>query len=437
MIGSFNVFRMYFVAIVFLSFVASCDTGEKSNNANSNDYNFDVAKSSETRNMNPAPSSSDLTALIEGNNEFAIELYKKTVESSEYANSNVFFSPFSISEALAMTWAGSKNNTETEMADTLHFFGDQNKVHNAFNSLDLYLSGLGNGNNEQFSLKIANAIWGQIGYSFISDFLDTLAINYGAGINLLDFGADPESARQIINDWVEDKTEHKIKDLLPQGSVSNMTRLVLTNAIYFKAEWEHTFDSSSTAEGDFVKSDGSVVTADFMHLTETFNFYRENGLKVIELPYKGGETSMVIFQPDATSFSDFESSMDATTLDTLISQMNETEVTLSMPKFTFAFSFLLNDYLKNLGINDAFDASKADFSGITQSETLFISKVLHKAFVAVNEKGTEAAASTAVILDGTAEGENINLNTPFIFIIRDVTHGSILFMGRITEPVVN
>ena len=387
----------------------------------------------------PEVSREDMDALVEGNSAFALALYQRLVE--EKGDENVFYSPYSISLALAMTYAGARGETEQQMADTLHYTLPQDRLHPAFNALDQTLESRGEGaegkDEEGFRLNIANAIWGQKDYAFLESFLDTLARNYGAGLRLLDFAADAEKARATINEWVSEQTEGKIEELIPQGVLSAATRLVLTNAIYFNAAWAEPFEEEQTSDGTFHLLDGDEVTVPMMRQTTSFGYAAGQGYQAVELPYDGHELSMVILLPDATQFQGFEASLDAERMDSIVDQLESQQVALTMPKFEFDAEFQLNDALKAMGMEDAFSGA-ADFSGMTGGRDLFISSVIHKAFVSVDEAGTEAAAATAVVMvESAAPGEpvQVTVDRPFIFAIRDIQTGAVLFVGRVVDPL--
>ncbi|MDH4268942.1 MAG: serpin family protein, partial [Dehalococcoidia bacterium] len=266
--------------------------------------------------------------------------------------------------------------------------------------------------------------------------LDVLAENYGAGLRILDFITEAEKSRVIINDWVSDQTESRIEDLIPQGAIDALTRLVLTNAIYFNAAWEYPFDKKVTANGPFHLLDGAQVMVPMMKQTESFGYTDGEGYQAVELLYDGGELSMVILLPEAGQFAAFEEGLQAQGVSDIISGLQPTEVALTMPKFEFDSDFSLKDTLAAMGMPIAFSGG-ADFSGMTGNPELFISEVIHKAFVAVDEAGTEAAAATAVIMRLTAVPESVvavTIDRPFIFLIRDVETGAILFVGRVLNP---
>lgn len=386
----------------------------------------------------PQVSDADAGALTEGNTAFALDLYRELAGMG----GNLFYSPFSISQALAMTFAGARGNTASQMEEVLHFTLAGGNLHPAFNSLGLELASRSEIEDlpadQRFKLNIANAIWGQKDYEFLPEFLDMLAKNYGAGMRLVDYLADPEKARVEINNWVEDQTEGKIKDLIPQGAIDGLTRLVLTNAIYFNASWQHPFDESLTALQPFHLLDGGTVNVDMMEQSESFGYYRGGGYQAVELPYSGDQLAMWVILPDEDQFAAFEAALDPGVLDEIRSGMSYSQVHLWMPQFSFSAEFMLKPVLTALGMTDAFDVSLADFSGMTGSRDLFISEVIHKAFVDVDESGTEAAAATAVIMKLTAapaeEPVELKIDRPFIFLIRDLPTGSILFLGRVLDP---
>jgi serpin B len=396
----------------------------------------EVLESDKERITSPDVSTSEQALLVEGNSAFAFELYQALREE----RGNLFYSPYSISLALAMTYAGGRGETAQQMADTLQFLLEQERLHPAFNWLDAELTRRGEGaagkDGEGFRLNIVNAIWGQKDYEFLSDFLDVLAENYGAGLRILDFITETEKSRLTINDWVSDQTEGRIEDLIPQGAIDALTRLVLTNAIYFNAAWGYPFDEDMTADGPFYLLDGGQVTVPMMKQTESFGYTEGEGYQAVELLYDGGELSMVILLPEAGKFEAFEEGLQAHHVDAIINDLQLTEVALTMPQFEFESEFSLKDTLAGMGMPIAFSSS-ADFSGMTGNRDLFISDVVHKAFVAVDEAGTEAAAATAVIMALTAVPPppvEVTIDRPFIFLIRDIETGAILFVGRVMNP---
>jgi serpin B len=395
-----------------------------------------VAESDKPRNLSPAASAHDLTELADGNAAFAFDLY----HTLRGEGGNLFFSPYSISTALAMTYAGSAGETASQMAATLHFTLPAESLHPALNAYALDLQARAEQATEgtPFELSIANSLWGQQGFPFLPEFLDLLAENYGAGMRLVDYESDPEGARKAINDWVSDETREKIKDLIPQGAIDAMTRLVLANAIYFKAGWLNPFEETATAPGPFHLLDGSEVEIPMMQQSESYGYVIGDGYRAIELPYRNGNTSMLIILPDEGQFEAVEEQLSPAMMTDLLGRMTYGPVNLSVPKFTYESEFNLNDALIALGMTDAFDPGRADFSGMDGARDLYISDVLHKAFVSVDEEGTEAAAATAVIMSLTSApmGEPITftIDRPFIYMIRDQQTGTILFLGRVLDP---
>jgi serpin B len=395
-----------------------------------------VLKSDKPRITSPNVPQGDLDELVSDNSTFALDLYQQLKTN----DGNLFYSPYSISLALAMTYAGARGETEEQMARALDFGLPQDRLHPAFNSLAIELAKRGEGakgkDDEGFRLNIVNAIWGQKDYEFLNDFLDTLAENYGAGLRILDFIGAPEESRITINDWVSEQTEGKIKDLIPQGMINSLTRLVLTNAIYFNAAWASPFNENATSDGVFHLINGDQVTVPMMRQTESFGYAEGDNYQAVELPYDGNELSMVILLPDSGQFSDFEGSLDFPKLGRILDSIRYQEVALTMPKFEFDSSFDLKTTLSDMGMPVAF-TTDANFSGMNGQRNLYITDVVHKAFVSLDEAGTEAAAATAVIVGLTAvpaQPVTVNIDRPFIFMIRDIETGALLFVGRILDP---
>lgn len=396
----------------------------------------EIIRSEKQRVTSPDVNEADLETLVTGNSAFAFDLYQTLREE----DGNLFYSPYSISLALAMTYAGARGETAQQMADTLHFVLYQDSLHPAFNGLDIELSQRGEGakgkNGEGFRLNIVNAIWGQDGYQFLSEFLGVLAENYGAGLRTLDFANAPEESRITINNWVSDQTEDRIEDLIPQGLIDALTRLVLTNAIYFNAAWQHPFSEDITEDGPFYLLDGGEVTVPMMRQTESFSYAEGDEYQAVELPYDGRELSMVILLPRAGQFEAFEGSIDAQVVDAILKGLESRQVALTLPEFEFESYFHLREILAAMGMPVAFSGD-ADFSGMTGNRELFIAEVIHKTFISVDEAGTEAAAATAVVMKEIAaplEPIEVTIDHPFIFLIRDIETGTILFVGRIVNP---
>jgi len=290
-----------------------------------------------------------------------------------------------------------------------------------------------------YRLSVANALWGQKGYGFLEEFLATTQRNYGAGLHEVDFAGDTEAARKAINQWVEQQTQDKIKELLKPGSLPLNTRLILTNAIYFLADWAHQFEKQATWNASFTLLGGKKADVPTMHQTEHFRYGEGDDFQALELPYKRNELSMIIFLPKkADGLADFEKALTAKMLPRTLADIRRENVNVALPKFEFTAEFELKKVLQALGMTDAFSLPPADFSGMTGRKDLFISKVIHKAFVKVYEKGTEAAAATAVMMDGKALADDkprtFRADHPFLFLIRENKTGVVLFMGRVLDP---
>lgn len=393
------------------------------------------ARSSLSREAAPSIERSDLESVVSGNNAFALELHARLVEPGR----NMMISPFSVSSALAMLWAGARGDTASQLASALHFSLPQERFHPAFNALDLALQKPFPCGSQcaPFALRISNVAWVQKNRPFVPAYLDTLALNYGAGVQLLDFIGAPEPARLAINDFVARATEDKIRDLLGPGSIDELTRLVLTNAVYFKGNWARAFEPALTAPGSFALLGGAVASVPFMHGTLETRGASTASYDAVELGYLDSHFAMTLVAPKAGSFDTFESGLDLKALESVDASLEGHLVTLSMPKFKFEWKQGLVQALQAMGMQDAFDARRADFSGISTADPLHVTGVVHQTFVAVDEKGTEAAAATAVIA-GTSgmpgSAISVTLDRPFLFLIRDVTSGQIVFLGRVVDP---
>lgn len=428
-------FFCFFIAVMF-SFFACNPSGDDSSTV----VEANMIKSTLERNLSPNLEAGDLDQLVEGNTAFALDFY----HAVKGVPGNFIFSPHSLSVAFAMTYAGARNNTEVQMAQTLHFTLPRERLHAAFNALDLALNSRGQGGEDSegtdFKLNIVNASWAQDGYPFLQDFLDILAVNYGAGMYILDFVSDPEGSRQTINDWVAQQTEDKIKDLLPPGSIDGLTRLVLTNAIYFYGAWAIPFDEDLTEIGNFYLTDGNVVSVPMMNhfpgSGETFSAVVLDGYTAVELPYKGKEISMLILVPDRGRFFEIEQALDANMIDHTVKSLTPWGLRLKMPKFKYESKFQLKETLSQMGMPEAFDPINADFTGMTGVRELHIMEAYHKGFISVDEKGTEAAAATGVVISLTGVGTplSITIDRPFIYLIRDIQTNAILFVGRMMNP---
>lgn len=383
-----------------------------------------------------------LTALpagfVQSNDALAAELYLQLAKAK--TTGNLFFSPSSISTALAMTYAGARGDTAKQMAKTLHFDLPAKDLHVAFSSLLTRLDSSGGKNPE---LHVANRIFAQTGMTLDKDFEIVTHDRYRADVSLLDFKKSTEPSRKSINGWVESKTNTKITDLMPPGSVTDLTRMVLVNAIYFKGTWATQFQKSSTKDESFSISKDATKKTAMMHLTLSTKYGETSEASVLSLPYRSADTdhamSMVVILPKAVDgLSKIEAGFSAKQLESYVSALGWQEVVVTLPKFKTTYTANLSSTLSTMGMPLAFQEDKADFSGITKADKLFISKVMHKAFVDVNEEGTEAAAATGVGMDGATSvpppPKVFKADHPFAFMIRDDKTGAILFMGRMADP---
>ena len=387
-----------------------------------NSMNEDIFPAKKKANVAPQK----VEQQAQNNNVFAWELYQKLI--SESPDKNIFYSPYSISTALAMTYAGAKKNTAQEMQRTLHFL--QDAPHPAFSGLIDQIQM----KNSDYQLSVANALWGQKNTSFLPEFLNTTGNYYGAGLHEVDFLSEKEKARQTINRWVAKNTEDKIQELFPPNSLSEQTRLVLTNAIYFKGSWLHAFEASATAQDVFYTSADAKVNVDMMTQKQRFPYYEEQDLQVVQLPYRGEDLKMLILLPK--HLESLDSSISEQKLQKILSEMRSTKVWVKMPKFKTRYRLDAKSVLQNMGIKDAFSRA-ADFSGINGKQNLYIAKVVHEAFVNIDEEGTEAAASTGVAVNVKSAARpplKFFVNRPFLFTIIHSKTNSTLFIGRIIDP---
>ena len=371
-------------------------------------------------------------ALVKGNTQFGLNLY----DTLRLEEGNIFFSPYSISSALAMTYLGARGETANQMASVLRLPADQEEATRAFAVLNKALNG--QGENRHYQLDVANALWGTKGVGFLDSFLKAAQDAYDAGLKEMDFVRDAEGSRQTINDWVEQKTHEKIKNLMPPGSIDDHTRLVLTNAIYFKGAWLLPFEEKLTKQSDFTTVRGQKVTAPLMENTSYFLYLEEGDLQVVELPYAGNELSMLILLPrQVDGLAALEKSLKEEKLSAIESKLLRARVHVSLPRFKMTQSFQLTRSLQVLGMELPFTA-RADFSGMDGKKDLFISAAVHKAYVDVNEQGTEAAAASGVgmtVASSPPPPKEFRADHPFLFVIRHKGSDSLLFMGRVQNPL--
>jgi serpin B len=380
------------------------------------------------RELEPDVSAEARARLIDDKTAFALDVYHRLRETEE----NLFFSPFSVSLTLAMIYGGARSETEAQMAQAAHFGLSQDDLHPAYNWLESTLEGRDRG-SDAFRLSIVNATFGQEGQDFLPGYLDLLARNYGAGMALMDFRNEPEDARHAINDWVADQTADRIPSLLPEGSISPATVLVLINAVYFKAGWHTPFKANRTESGRFRAAGGAVTVPMMSGEPKLASYAQGDGFQAVALPYLGEAFEMVMIMPDEGRFEEIESRLDGALLATLLGSLEHTRISVTMPRFEIRTRVTMNEILQELGMTDAF-TSAADFSGIDGRRDLYLSLVQHEAFVRVDENGTEAAAATAGGIDLTSLPHPVIIDKPFLFLIRDVETKSVLFLGRVMNP---
>jgi len=368
-----------------------------------------------------------------GNTAFALDLYARL----ESTDGNLFFSPFSISTCLAMTYAGARGNTASQMAQTLHFTTNQNQLAVSFGRLQRQL------NNEPATqaveLNMANGLWAQPGHPFLPIYLNVAREQYGATVRQADFRTQAGAARLEINNWASDQTKGKISNLIQPGLLDAATRLVLVNAIYFKGRWASEFDPQKTIQSPFPIASTKKLEVPMMSLTADLKYAEIDGLQLLQLPYAGNDLAMVILLPaEIDGLKGMEAQLNQATLDRWLAQAREQKVAVFLPKFKLSAQFSLAKILAAMGMTDACSA-QADFSGMDGGRDLYLSAVVHKAFVEVNEEGTEAAAATGVMIRSMAVMRPkptpvFRADHPFIFLIRDLSSGSILFLGRLVDP---
>jgi len=379
--------------------------------------------------------------VVAGNTRFACDLYHALDNTSPSAGENIFFSPFSISTALAITYEGAEGATADEIRSVCSFPEDDAVRQNGFNTL---ISGL-NSPDAAYTLRTANALWAEKTYPFLPAYIGTAEEWYGAEVRNMDFIGAPETSRQTINRWVEDQTEDRITDIIPQGLITSLTRLVITNAVYFKGDWVLPFNADDTIPAKFRTDGGTSVSVDMMQRIDSdarFSYGETDNLQFLRMPYEresGHPLSMLVFLPKGDDIAAAENALGTDALAGAVATMQTRQVKVFFPKFTFETTYSLTDTLRKMGMPLAFSTG-ADFSGMDGTGDLFISDVIHKAFVAVDEEGTEAAAATAVVMGGCAapmpeeEVPVFRADHPFVFLIEDGETGTVLFMGRVADP---
>jgi serpin B len=387
------------------------------------------------RDESPEVSSASVGELAQGNNRFAFDFYHQVAGQSM---ENLIYSPYSISLAFSMVYAGADGETAEQMAEVFRYL-PQEVQHPAYNTLDQQIAVAGEADYlpegaEPFRLNVANAVWAQDGYPFREAYLELLARQYGAGVWTVDFAQDLDAALEAINDWTSDATEGRIPELAPPLSVTPQTRLVLANAIYFKASWLFAFEEARTADGAFTLLDGSRVTVPLMHQdTARVSYVEGDGYQAVWLPYAGGTIDMLVVLPAEGEFEVVEAQLDGELLAAMQDRAEVRDVDLTLPRFEFDTTLQLVELLQEMGLTIPF-SSEADFSGIVESG-LFIADAVHKGTITVDEKGTEAAAVTGVAMEESAyPGAEVSVTRPFLFAIIERESGTILFLGRVLNP---
>ncbi len=375
-----------------------------------------------TRDTSPTVHGGDLTALVAGNTAFALDMF--TTLGAVTPDENIALGPYSISQAMAMLYAGARGVTAEEMRAALHFEVELPQFHPTFNGLDLELLS----RNGDITLRIANQLWAQTGFDPLPEFLDVLTESYDAPLALLDFASDAEAARGTINEWVEEATGDKIPMLFPRGTIMSNTKLVLTNAVYLDAPWKYKFESSETRPQPFTLLDGSQVMVDTMHFNDFLPSGSGDGWQAVELPYRGDEVSMIAVVPD--DLAAFEAALTPARLEEILNAIEDGGIHLSLPRFTFSYHASLVDAFRALGAPSLFDG--ADLSGIAAGG-LFVSAIEHEAFIEVDEEGTRAAAATGVAV-AESHGPTVQFDRPFLFFIVDRPTSTLLFLGRVVDP---
>jgi serine protease inhibitor len=382
-------------------------------------------------------------AAAQSMNAFALDLYGQ-IRKPE---GNLVFSPYSVSMALAMAYAGARGNTEAQMAKAMHLSIPQQKAPETFAAINAQV--LAAGKDKSVEINVANALWAEKSYPFLKEYLDSVRTNYQGEVRNMDFRQQPEAARKTINKWVEEQTKDKIKDFLAPGTIAPDTRLVLTNAIYFKGRWQSPFEREATKEDPFYLLDGAKTIVPMMRQRSTFGYSEEAGLQILEMLYKGppeapldGDLSMIVLLPSKEKpLEDFERSITEEKLNQWTLNLKTQKVLVFLPRFKMTSDFQLREPLTRLGMTEAFSSGDADLSGMTGDRDLFIGEAIHKAFVETNEEGTEAAAATALgVRNGTGMKTRqppvpiFRADHPFVFLIRHKPSGCLLFLGRVTNP---
>lgn len=386
-------------------------------------------------------SATDEMSVVNANNRFSCDLYRNLTTGTPAEGNNIFFSPFSLSSALAITYEGARGTTADEIRSVFNFPKNSTRMREGFASVNTLI----NRNDAGYTLSTANALWADTGYPFLPGYTGIAEQYYAANTSTLDFTGQPEASRTTINSWVEEKTNNKIRNLLPKGSINSLTRLVITNAVYFKGTWQKQFDQNKTSDAPFKTPDGRTVTVRMMARVDEEGVYpyMENAdLQVLSLPYtstEGKGLSMLVLLPKEGNLSAIDPYLDPARLNALRQEESSRQVMVYFPKFKVESTYSLADTLGAMGMPTAFSGN-ADFSGMDGRKDLYINDVIHKAYIDVNEQGTEAAAATAVIMwaKGVVETEEpvpvFRADHPFVFLITENDSGAILFAGGVTNP---
>lgn len=382
----------------------------------------------------PSGDISKMSPAAEGNNLFMIKAYKYLSETEE--SKNIFISPYSIQSALAMTFAGAAGKTEEEMGKALDFPGNTIAFHENFGKLTKGINDISK--KGEMQLSVANSLWLAENYNFLEEFLRINKTYYNTETTNLNF-SESEKARKTINDWVAEKTKDRIKDLIPPGILDALTKLVLTNAVYFKAEWAEQFKKGNTQKAEFITMDNKAVKTEMMNLKHNFPYMENEDIQLIEMPYKGGDASMFVILPKKKNYlKTIEKDLEWKNIDKLIGQLKRQQVDVYFPKFKMSLEYELRKLMSSLGMKAAFNKG-ADFSRMNGNKDLYISAIIHKTFVEVDETGTEAAAATAVVMRMKSAMPDPDYKTfradhPFFYFIRENVSGTVLFAGRVTDP---
>ncbi len=373
-----------------------------------------------------------ISEQVKNNNNFTFDLFNYVDN-----NDNVFLSPFSVSTALAMTYEGAENKTRNEMSKVLYFPQSNEKVNKSFSEI-IKKTQITN-NKKQYTFNIANSLWAQQDFEFLHSYFETIKRYYAAPIQMVDYkdNVNREKVRLGINKWVESKTNDKIKGLISENDLDNETKLVLVNAVYFLSEWKKAFKKEATKEDEFLTFSGKT-TKEFMHTGTKMKYFGDEKFKVLEIPYKNNKASMIILMPnEIQDFNEFKKGLNADFYNSVKNKLRYENISLYLPKFKIEFKQDLAKTLSNAGMKRAF-SSRADFGAMVCKKNIRIDKIIHQTFIDVDEVGTEAAAATAVVMKrvtsvGPSKKIEFKANKPFVFLIRENTTGSILFVGQLVK----